>query len=142
MTLIALERIEGHLKKINGSIVSHDKIINANLPHDISHCSQSETIKEIRDKIIGDVSVEKTVKEIKADKRADKQKTLQTIATIIMAIGLLVTAGLGLWGITKQNKTINKVENLGEPVIVNSRGVTVPLPAGYEIKMWGRDTTK
>lgn len=142
MTLIALEKIEGHLRKINGSIASHDKIINANLPHNISLCPQAPVIEEIRDTIIKSSTKEKTLQEIKADKRLEWAKWIQTGMFIIGAVALIYTA----YNTHKNNKMSgqieSKVESLGEPVVISPRGNAVVLPEGYELKMWGKDTTK
>ena len=75
----------------------------------------------------------------KAERRADAQKTLQLIATIIMAVGLIITAYFGYLGNKKQNTTIQKVEGLGEPIVTTPRGVAIPLPADAQIKFYPKD---
>lgn len=140
VTNASLDKIEKHLVRINGSIASHEKIISANLPHNVSLCPQEPIIKEIRDKIISDTTVEKTVKELRTEKRLEWAKWLQTGMFIIGAIALIYTA----YNTHRNNKVANqietRVESLGEPVIVNPRGAAVPLPEGYKLKMWGKDT--
>jgi hypothetical protein len=80
----------------------------------------------------------------KAEKRADVLKNVEISGIVIAAIGLILTAWFSFQG-NRQSKTNSaKIENLGVPVIVNPRGVVVPLPAGDQLKMFPRDfdTTK
>lgn len=51
-TNLNLEKIEKHLEKLNGKVAEHEKIIDQNLPHNISHCPQSGTIKNLEDNMI------------------------------------------------------------------------------------------
>jgi hypothetical protein len=85
-----------------------------------------------------DESHEKDVRK-KAEKRADHQKTLQLIATTIMALGLVLTAVFGFLGNENSKDNGRKIENLGDPVVTNPRGEYVPLPEGYSLKMYPRD---
>ena len=52
VTNAALIEIKDHLKELNNKVASHEKIINQNLPHNIAHCTQTDTIQEIRDNLI------------------------------------------------------------------------------------------
>lgn len=51
-TNTSLISIEKHLEKLNGKVAEHERIINQNLPHNVSHCSQVETIRELQDNMI------------------------------------------------------------------------------------------
>jgi hypothetical protein len=48
----ALDNIEKQLEILNGKVIAHEKTININLPHNISHCAQTDTIQKIRDSMI------------------------------------------------------------------------------------------
>ena len=52
LTNIALDKIEKHLEKINNKVSEHEKIININLPHNISLCPQVVTIKKLEENMI------------------------------------------------------------------------------------------
>ena len=61
ITNISLVKIDKHLEKINNKVAEHEKTINTNLPHNISHCSQTEIIKTLTDNMITSKTVKKTV---------------------------------------------------------------------------------
>jgi hypothetical protein len=61
ITNVRLGEISEHLKRINGSVAKHEKIINDNLPHNITHCPQAEKIAELDRNMISDKSVKKTL---------------------------------------------------------------------------------
>ena len=65
-----------------------------------------------------------------------RQDSWQRVIWIIMAL-------IALYGIFKNNKkmdtAIQKVDNLGAPVLINSRGATVPLEGGTILKMYPKD---
>jgi hypothetical protein len=61
ITNTSLARIDKHLENLNSKVASHEKIINQNLPHNISLCPQSKTITEIRDNMISTGSMRKTI---------------------------------------------------------------------------------
>ena len=61
VTNIALKEISEHLGKINGKIMEHEIIIVKNLPHALVNCAQSETIREIRENLIGAKAVKKAI---------------------------------------------------------------------------------
>jgi len=52
VTNSALGEIKDHLKTLNGSVAKNKSIIDRHLPHRVSDCVQSDTIKEIRDNMI------------------------------------------------------------------------------------------
>jgi type I site-specific restriction endonuclease len=90
--------------------------------------------------------IKKTALEIRSEKRAATQKTLQMIATVIMAIGLCITAYFSFFG-SKQSKansveiqlTNKKVDELGTPVVTNPRGVMVPLPDSVKVRFYPKE---
>ena len=51
--------INARLDKLNGKVAEHEKIINQNVPHNISHCVQTKTIEEIRDNMITSKSLKR-----------------------------------------------------------------------------------
>jgi len=61
ITNIRLGEISEHLKRINGTIAKHEKVINENLPHNITHCPQTERIKTLEDNQITTKAVKKTL---------------------------------------------------------------------------------
>ena len=48
----SLSNIEVHLEKINGKVSEHEKIININLPHNISLCPQNAIINDLKTSMI------------------------------------------------------------------------------------------
>ena len=52
VTNLALQKIEKHLEKLNGTVASQQKIIDQNLPHNIAHCSQVKNIEELKENMI------------------------------------------------------------------------------------------
>ena len=55
----SLTRIDKYLEKLNGTVASHEKTINQNIPHTIAHCSQAETIKSLEANMITSAAVKK-----------------------------------------------------------------------------------
>jgi hypothetical protein len=56
---LSLNNIDSHLEKLNGKVSSHEKTILENLPHSIAHCPQTQTIKEIHDAMVENVTTKK-----------------------------------------------------------------------------------
>lgn len=61
ITNVRLGEISEHLKRINGSVAKHEKIISENLPHNITHCPQAERIKTLEENQITEKAVKKTL---------------------------------------------------------------------------------
>ena len=61
ITNMALIRIDKHLEKLNGTVERHENTITANLPHNISHCPQAETIQVLKANMISEKAVKKTI---------------------------------------------------------------------------------
>lgn len=61
ITNASLRDINTHLIKINGKVNEHDLIIIKNLPHTMTNCVQSETIREIKDNMISAMAVRKAI---------------------------------------------------------------------------------
>jgi hypothetical protein len=57
----ALKNINDHLGRINGSVGRHETIIVENLPHTIAKCAQKETIQEVRDNMITNKAIKRTI---------------------------------------------------------------------------------
>jgi dsDNA-specific endonuclease/ATPase MutS2 len=53
--------IKGRLDRLNGNVARHEKIINENLPHDVSMCTQSDAIKKLQDNMVTERAVKKTL---------------------------------------------------------------------------------
>jgi len=53
--------IKDHLKKLNGTVASHTRIIADNLPHTIVHCPQAEIIEKLNNNMVSEKAVKKTV---------------------------------------------------------------------------------
>jgi hypothetical protein len=128
MTLKTLDKIEKHLDRMNGSIALHEKIINTNLPHNIALCPQAETIKEIRDVVIGEKAVSNT----------DKQRYFSVLKTIGVII-VVLTFAFGIFRNNKKTDTIitneaaNKEMNDSirkaeiQKIKAEARGILIPV---------------
>jgi len=55
------DKIEKRLDRLNGSVAKHEKIINENLPHNIGHCPQAETIEDLKKNMVSEKAVKKTL---------------------------------------------------------------------------------
>jgi hypothetical protein len=53
--------IKGRLDKLNGSVARHEKIINENLPHGVNHCPQVKVIENLKDNMVTEKAVKKTI---------------------------------------------------------------------------------
>jgi hypothetical protein len=53
--------IKGRLDKLNGSVARHEKIINENLPHSVNHCPQVKVIENLKDNMVTEKAVKKTI---------------------------------------------------------------------------------
>lgn len=150
------------INKIVGTHVSSLTLLLTQETQDIRHSVDQLTervkrqngsvrdLNEWKSKCEGEKEANKDIKktdlEIRSEKRANTQKTLQFIATVIMALGLCTTAYFSFSG-NKQSKVngtevklVNKkFDELGTPVVTNPRGESVSLPKGYVIKMFPKD---
>ena len=63
---------------------------------------------------------------------------LKTAMFIIATIGLCLTAYFSYTGSKASKNNAQKIENLGEPVLINPRGGTIALPEEFTLKMFGR----
>lgn len=106
MTLVALEKIEIHLGKINGKVATHESFI------------------------VGFKAVEKK-------SSINWTRTFQILGALIAFSMLLI----GYLNITHQNKSVKEqVDNLGVPVVTNSRGQMLMLPDSAKIKFLFNDS--
>lgn len=111
-----LERIEEQTKKTNGRTNTLEEKVRV-----IEGCMQS-------DKVGKDALV------LKKNLRWSRSLSIATVV-----IGLFM-AYLGYRNLTKQNAMLEeRVNNLGDPIIINNRGETVALPDGYKLGMWPND---
>jgi hypothetical protein len=53
--------IKGRLDKLNGSVARHEKVINENLPHSVNHCPQVKVIENLKDNMVTEKAVKKTI---------------------------------------------------------------------------------
>lgn len=56
-----IEEVNKKLDKLNGTMDEHTKVISENLPHDISHCVQTETIEKLKENMVSEKAVKKTI---------------------------------------------------------------------------------
>ena len=56
-----LTEFNEHFKRLNGTVAKHEKIINEHLPHNVAHCTQAENIKQLRDNMVTEKAVKKTL---------------------------------------------------------------------------------
>ncbi len=49
------------LDKLNGSVARHEKVIDENLPHNIAHCPQAQTIETLKNNMVTEKAVKKTI---------------------------------------------------------------------------------
>lgn len=131
---VSLNNIDSHLEKLNSKVASHEKTILENLPHTINHCPQVKTIEKIKETLTG----EEAIRRNKIEKR---NNIFKTVTIVIAGIALCVTAFFGYVNSKKNDKTIQKVENLGDPVIIDKSGKIVGT-RGFEIKMYPNDYKK
>lgn len=124
VTNMNLDSIKEHLKKINGKVSEHEKIINVNLPHNIALCPQRKIIMDLDMWRNSSMEVEKS-------NNKSWMRAIELIGVIIALATIIVTYVL----ISKQNSILRQqIYDLGTPVIVNSRGEIKNLPAGDSIK--------
>jgi hypothetical protein len=91
----------------------------------------SGIVKELHEESIIKNGVVKTTRE----KRGEWVKTAMFV---VGALSLGFLAYNSFKGNEKQDTAIQKIENLGEPVVISPRGDAVPLPSGYKLKMFGK----
>jgi hypothetical protein len=96
----------------------------------------SGTVAMLYDESIKKKEVLKSSDELRSERRERFRSILQLSATIIMLLGLLATAYFGYKNFTNIEE---KIDNMGVPVVINSRGETVNLPDGYELKRFPND---
>ena len=72
-------------------------------------------------------------------KRAKLNDWVKTAMFIVAAIGLCITAYYSVFGSRMSKETSQKIEQLGQPVIVNPRGESIGLPEGFKLKMFPKD---
>ena len=72
----------------------------------------------------------------KVEKRADRQKNLQTIAVIVAALALILSTYFSWEGKRTSDVTNKKVDDLGIPITVTKGGKLYPLPDTVTIKMF------
>lgn len=53
--------VKGRLDKLNGSVARHEKVINENLPHSVNHCPQVKVIENLKDNMVTEKAVKKTI---------------------------------------------------------------------------------
>jgi hypothetical protein len=79
--------------------------------------------------------LEESREKTKAEKRAELLKFIEVISIIIAAIGLIITSWFSFHGSQEVMANSKKIDDLGTPVIVNSRGLTT-LPQGDTLKFF------
>ena len=83
--------------------------------------------------------IEKAKEKIVIEERAVWQKWVQTFAFIVGALGLCFTTYFAISNNRQSKANGQGIENLGTPVITNSRGVVQPLPTGDRLRMFPKD---
>lgn len=131
LILLSLNNIDSHLDRLNGKVAAHEKTILENLPHGIQHCTQTEAIQEIHDIMIEDKGIKIAQKRAGTHSQATFNNVFTIISTVLVLIGLVVSI---LMGRKADAELKEQIDNFGTPVIVNSRGYIVPLPAGDSLK--------
>jgi len=64
---IRLSDIDEHLKKLNGTMANHDKMLNAHIPggpegkRSIDQCPQNEVINDLKENMINAKAIKKTI---------------------------------------------------------------------------------
>lgn len=99
----------------------------------------TEYKKEVNGIEKGKEKVYKEEDRIKTHKRERLRTAVTLVMAFIAAVGLGLTAYFGFKNSQKADTTLQKVDDLGTPVVTNSRGQTVPLPDGYTLKMFPND---
>ncbi len=57
----ALDKIDKHLEKLNGTVAEHEKKILQELPHTIANCPQQDKIQNIRDNMVSNKAIQKAI---------------------------------------------------------------------------------
>lgn len=117
-----VEDIETHLTGISGMVKDlHEESIGK---------------KAIDKKEKNDFDINNIAQNLQLQKKGDNWYKILTI------LGLAVAIYFGFHNGKKSDATNKKIENLGEPVVVNFRGQMVGLPNGYSLKMFPKDFVK
>jgi hypothetical protein len=103
-----------------------------------------DKLEEWRDKHCGEeTGVEKQTKKGGIAKNLEITISRDNWYKILTIIALAIAIYLGVRNSNKSDTaiantktTIDKVDNLGVPVVINPRGETTPLPDGYKLKMF------
>lgn len=91
----SLNKIDTHLEKLNGKVAEHEKIINQNIPHNISLCPQQETIVEIHDTVT-------KLSAIKEERKHDSVHHWQKIGVVVMILSVIIASIVGFRNSNKQ----------------------------------------
>lgn len=101
-------------------------------------------IKDINEKLTGITGIVKELHEESIGKKAVEKKKIITFENGLKVLGVIIACGmlvLGYINLTKQNKTVgDKVDNMGVPVVTNSRGQMLMLPDSAKIKFLFNDS--
>lgn len=128
-----LNGIGGSISELTGKYNESIKLANT------AKNAIAEYKKEVGGIEKGKETAHKEEDRIKTHKRENLRTGVTLTMAIIAAIGLGLTAYFGFRNSQKADTTIRKVDDLGTPVVTNSRGQTVPLPDGYTLKMFPND---
>jgi hypothetical protein len=106
---------------------------------------QNGSVRDLNEWKASVIGEDKGADKLNKEKRANFQKVLQLIATVVMAIGLCITTYFSIFG-SKQSKKNSeeigiankKIDDFGTPVIVDKTGKPID-SRSVELKMWPKD---
>lgn len=124
ITNTSLKEIKDHLKELNGKVAKHQQIITENLPHNVSHCTQSENIEALKKAVVAKQAFEEgeesaTGKQSIADTLAATNRRDKRFVTFQVIALTLTLAGL-VWAIYISRETAKSTKGIeGETRITN-----------------------
>lgn len=112
------------LRKLNGTVRTHQTIIDKNLPHTIAQCSQASTIDEIKKAVVGEDAIKGYKKRVKDDKHSMNIMKIMLTGIIISAIIGLFSVSLGFINMERNKHMTEQNTTIGEKVDKNTKTIT------------------
>ena len=121
-----IPRLEEKINNLVGSVSSHTKIISNFIEFQATHNGEEKGKKDNEARAL-------VAQELQQTQRRDMWYRILTI------LGLAVAIYFGVVNSYKNSDLNKRILDMGTPVVTNSRGETVPLPADAKVKYWPKD---